>query len=88
MPLDPLTITVKLPAEGNVHDNVEVPDPVTLVGLSVHALLLADTLTVPPNPLRDVTAIVEVPAEPAFTVTLVVLAVTVKSCTRYVTLDE
>jgi len=63
----------------NVQDNVELPEVVTLVGLSVQAVLLLARLTVPVNPLSGVIVIVEVPADPALTVTLVGLAVIVKS---------
>jgi len=62
-----------------VQDNVELPEVVTLVGLSVQAVLLLARLTVPVNPLSGVIVIVEVPADPALTVTLVGLAVIVKS---------
>jgi hypothetical protein len=62
-----------------VQDNVELPEVVTLVGLRVHAVLLLARLTVPVNPLSGVIVMVEVPAEPALTVTLVGLAVIVKS---------
>jgi len=44
--------------------------------------------TVPVNPLRGATVIVEVPATPEFTVTLVGLAARVKSCTITLTLVE
>ena len=62
-----------------MQDNVELPEVVTLVGLSVQAVLLLARLTVPVNPLSGVIVIVEVPADPALTVTLVGLAVIVKS---------
>ena len=62
-----------------MHDRVALPDPVTLVGVTVHEVLLVVRLTTPPNPLRAAIVIVEVPAEPALTVTLVGLAVIVKS---------
>jgi hypothetical protein len=70
---------------------VEVPEPVTLVGASVHArpvagLMLEVRLTTPANPLTAVTVIVEVPAALAFTVTLVGLAAIVKSVMLNVTL--
>ena len=45
---------------------MEVPDPVTVVGLSEHDVLLAERLTTPVNPLRAPTVIVEVPATPVF----------------------
>ena len=62
-----------------MQDSVALPEPVTLVGDTVHEVLLVVRLTTPAKPLIAVTVIVEVPAEPAFTVTLVGLAVIVKS---------
>jgi hypothetical protein len=61
-----------------------VPDPVTLFGVSVQVnpaagLMLEVRLTTPPKPWRAVTEMVEVPAVPAKTVTLVGLAAIVKS---------
>ncbi len=60
-----------------------------LVGLRVHVRPAGETLlvsvTVPVNPCSGATVIVEVPAIPALTVTLVGLAVTVKSLTVTVT---
>jgi hypothetical protein len=76
-----------VPAEPE-HDRVEVPEVprVKLVGESVHVNpVVGDTedvrLTVPVNPLIADTVIVEVPATPASTVTVVGLAVTEKSGT-------
>lgn len=69
----------------NVHDNVALPEPATLVGVTVHATLSAVRFTTPVNPFVAVTVIPAVPAEPVFTVRLVGLAVTVKSCVLYVT---
>ncbi len=65
-------------------ESVDVPEPPTiLVEDRVHErlveLVVTARVTVPENPLTGATVIVEVPATPAFTVTLVVLAVTVKS---------
>jgi hypothetical protein len=69
-----------------VHESVEVPEPVTLVGVRVQVKPVAgDTvavrLTTPLKPWSAVTVIVDVPAVPAITVTLVGLAAMVKSCT-------
>ena len=64
-----------------MHDSVEVPEPVTLVGLTEHDVLLVARLTTPENPFTAVTVIVEVAAVPALTVTDVGLAVIVKSWT-------
>jgi hypothetical protein len=83
--LVPVTPTWNVPGDVKVHDRVEVPEPVTLVGEIVQDVLLVARLTTPSNPSRAVTVIVEVPAEPATTVTLVWLAVIVKSGIVYVT---
>lgn len=87
----PVTVTVYEPALP-VQDSVEVPDVprVTLVGVRVQVRpVLGETAevraTVPANPCRDATVIVEVAAEPARTVAEVGLAVTEKSCTLNVT---
>ena len=66
-------------AATKVQESVELPEPVTLVGLSAQAVLLLARLTTPANPLRPVTVIVELAAVPALTVTLVGLAAIVKS---------
>jgi len=71
-----------------VHDNVALPEPVTLVGATEQEVLLVVRLTTPAKPLTAVTVIDEVPAAPAFTVTVVGLAVIVKSCTWNVTVTE
>jgi len=67
---------------------VDAPDPVTLVGFRA-AVRPADgfavRLTTPLKPLTAVTVTVEVPEAPALTVTLVGLAVMVKSWTVKVT---
>jgi hypothetical protein len=69
-----------------VHESVEVPEPVTLGGVSVQLRpVVGDTvavrLTTPLKPWRAVTVIVEVPAVPALAETDVGLAATAKSCT-------
>jgi hypothetical protein len=64
-----------------VHDKVLEPAPATLVGVKVQLVLLLARLTVPAKPCNAVIVIVEVPAAPAFTVTLVGLAAIVKSWT-------
>jgi len=76
-----------------LHDSVEAPDPVTLVGVSVHVrpvagLMLEVRLTAPLKLWSAVIVIVEVPAVPALTVTVVGLAAIVKSWTVYVTVAE
>jgi len=82
----PVTITVNVPPDVKVHERVEVPVPVTLVGLRVHAALFAVRLTIPAKPLTPVTVMVEVSAVFALPVTFVGLATTVKSWTVKVTL--
>ena len=76
-----MTPTWKVPAEAKVHDSVALPEPVTLVGETVHEVLLVARLTTPEKPFTAVTVIDDVPALPAITVTLVGLAAIVKSCT-------
>jgi hypothetical protein len=62
-----------------LQESVEDPDPLTLVGVRVHAVLLVAKLTTPLKPCRGVTVIAEVPSVPALTTTDVGLAVKVKS---------
>jgi hypothetical protein len=88
LPLEPVTVTVNEPATDPEHDRVEVPEVVvlvseTLAGLRVHMRpvdgeTVLDKATVPAKPLVAETVIVEVPAEPTATLTLVGLAATVK----------
>ncbi len=64
-----------------------MPEPVTLVGVRVQVspvvgLMFDVKLTIPLKPLREVMVMVEVPATPARTVTVVGLAEMVKSWTR------
>lgn len=80
-PLVPVTIMVNVPPVVKVHESVEVPEPVTLVGVKVHAALFAVRLTTPAKPLRPVMVMVEVPAAFTLTVTVVGLAAIVKSRT-------
>lgn len=68
----------------NVQDRADVPEPVTLVGETVHEVLFVARLTTPAKPLTADTVIVEVPAAFTLTLTLVGLAVTVKSWTTKV----
>lgn len=85
-----MTVTVKVPLADGVQDRVEVPEPVTLAGVSVHDRPVAGEtaavrLTTPANPLTAVTVIVEVAAVPTVVVTEVGLAATVKSWTMKLT---
>ncbi len=92
-PLVPVTVTVYTPAEP-VQDRAEVCDaPSTiLVGVRVQVKPAGDTVevkaTVPVKPFTGATVIVDVAAVPTFTLTLVGLAVTVKSMTVTVTVAE
>ena len=73
-------MTWRLTTDANVHDSIDVPEPVTLVGVRVHVVVsLLDRPTVPVNPFNAVIVIVEAAAEPAFAVTEVGLAVIEKS---------
>lgn len=62
-----------------MQDRVALPEPVTLSGLVVQPVLLVDKPTMPLNPFKPVMVMVDVPDAPAFTVTMVELAVIVKS---------
>ena len=83
--LVPVTVTWTIWAEEKVHDRVALPEPVTLVGVTEQAVLLVVRLTSPANLFCPVTVMLEVPGEPALTVTLVEAAVMVKSWTIMVT---
>ena len=85
MPVTPMW-TVETAAK--VHDNVALPEPVTLVGATEHDVLLVVRLTTPAKLFTPVIVIVDVPALPAFTVTVVGDAAIVKSWTTYVTVAE
>ncbi len=83
--LVPDTVTVYVPALP-VHDRVEVPEPVTLVGVSVQVRpvdgdTVAVRLTTPLKLWRAATVIVDMPATPALVETVVGLAATAKSWT-------
>ena len=77
--LVPVTETCLLPVVVKVHDSVELPEPVTLVGATEHEVLLVVRLTTPANPLTADIVMLEVPAAFTLTVTLVGLAAIVKS---------
>jgi hypothetical protein len=68
-------------AELKVQDSVVLPDPVRLVGETVHEVLFVIRFSVPVKPLTGATVMVEVPAVPTFRVTVVGLAVMTKSVT-------
>jgi len=77
-----------VPAAAKVHESVALPEPVTLVGLAKHAVLSAPKPTMPVKPFSGVTVRVDVPALPAFTVTVVGMTLSEKSWTMNVTVAE
>jgi hypothetical protein len=89
--LVPVTVARSLPAMDAEQDRVELPEPPTiLVEDNVQdrfvELVITARVTVPEKPFNGATVTPEVPATPAFTATLVALAVTVKSWTWNTTL--
>jgi len=78
-PLAPVTRIVIVLVGVTLQERLALPDPVTLEGVTVHKVLLEDKLTTPVNPFIPVTEMVEVPTEPALTVTDAGLAVIEKS---------
>jgi hypothetical protein len=92
VPLVPVAVTVKVPLAEELQDSVEVPDPVTLVGVREHMSpvageMLLVRLTTPPNPLRAAMVMVELLVPPTFIVLLVGFAAIVKSWIVKVTID-
>lgn len=83
VPLVPATPTMKLPVADAVHESVDVPALLVMVVDDRLHVRLAGIATVsetaPRNPLIGLTVIVDVPAAPSAALTLVGLAVTVKS---------
>ena len=77
-----------MPADTNVQDRVALPEPVTLVGATEHAVLLVAKLTTPAKPFCAEMVVVDVPALPAFTMTVVGLRLIVKSWIMKVTVAE
>ena len=75
-------------ADVRVQDSVELPEPVTLVGLAAHAVLLVAKLTTPAKPFCAETVTMEVPALPAFAMTVVGVRPIVKSWIAKVTIAE
>lgn len=76
----PVMVTVTLPVAVKVHDSVELPDPpVTLGGVSEQTELSLVKATAAVKPFSGAIVTVEVPAAPTITLTLVGLAVIVKS---------
>ena len=80
-----ITIWTILPDE-KLQERAALPDPVTVDGETVHEVPLVPRLTRPVNPLRAVMVMAELPGAFATTVTVVGLAVMVKSVTVMITL--
>ena len=83
--LVPVTVTWNVPVEVKLHDNVELPVPVTLDGVRMQAVLLPVRVTTWLKPWRDVMVIVEFPDLPTVAMTVVALAEIVKSWTASLT---
>lgn len=62
-----------------MQESVALPEPVTPVGFAAHAVLLVPKPTIPEKPFCGEMVTVEVPALPAFTVTVVGVRLIVKS---------
>jgi len=86
--LVPVMATWTIDVEANVQERVELPEPVTLLGDTLHEVLLVLRLTTPVNPLSGVMVMLELPAEPTFTLILVGLLAIVKSWTLNATVTE
>ena len=56
-------------AEVKMHESIRLPEPATLVGETVHEVLLVVRFTTPAKPLAGTTVIVEGPTLPTFRVT-------------------
>ena len=69
-----MTRTVSVPTGAKLHERLAPPDPVTLDGVMVQAVLFDDKLTTPANPFRPAIVMAEVPVEPVLTVTAAGLA--------------
>lgn len=81
----PVTPTCTVPTDASAQERVELPEPETLVGLNEQEVLLDMSVATPAKPFRPLTVIVEVPVEPALTLTLAGAAAIVKSCSTNVT---
>jgi len=80
-------VTWTVVAELKVHESVALPEPVTLVGETVHEVLLVLRFTSLAKPLLPTTEMVEIPGVPAFRVKEVGARVTMKSVTVTVTVE-
>jgi hypothetical protein len=74
-----VTPTWTAPPDATVHESVEEPEPVTLVGETLHEVLFVAKPTTPAKPFSPVTVTDDVPGDSAMTVTKVGLAAMLKS---------
>ena len=74
-----MTVTAMFDGAVNVHESVALPEPVTVEGEMLHAVLFVVKLTIPAKPFEALTWIVEAPAVPTFVIRLFGLAVRLKS---------
>lgn len=80
-----MTTTANVPIGAKLQERLATPDPVTLDGVTVQAVLFVDRPTTPANPFKPETVMADVPDEPALTITEDGLAETEKSWTMKVT---
>ena len=83
-----MTATWTVVALEIVHESIELPEPMTLVGERLQEVLLADRETTPANPFTALMIMVEMPGLAALTVTVEGLEAIVKSRTTNVALAE
>ncbi len=81
-------MTCTIEVDEKVQESVELPEPVMLLGVTLHEVLLVLRLTIPGNPFTAVIVTLDAPGEPVFTLTLVGLPEIAKSWTLYVTVTE
>jgi hypothetical protein len=86
--LVPVTRTKTVLTVVKLQERLPLPDPVTLPGVIVHAVVLVDRVTTPAKLFCAVTVMEEVPTEPALTVIEVGLTAIKKSWTLKVTVIE
>ena len=75
LPLVPVTPMLNVPMDENVQDNLAVPEPARLVGLTTHEVLFVDRLTTAWNPLSGVTIMLDAAALLTLALTVDELAV-------------
>lgn len=71
-----------------MQESVELPEPAILVGAAEQDVLLVFRFTTSEKPFNAVIAMLEVPADPTFTLTLVGFPAIAKSWTLNATMTE